>query len=88
MSETFFRVLTDTTYSIICKNPGILKYDLHDKIIAIFNTPITLTTLDDVIFYLRHKKGVFVMRGYGYYKNEGEFYSYGCQKNVKGKIKR
>lgn len=78
MNEKLSPVLTDAVYSLICENPGILKYDLYHKINECPYITITYAMLDDVIFVLRQKRGIFVVRGYGYYRDENTFYSYSC----------
>lgn len=79
--------LSELVYSLICKNPGIFKYDLYHKVSEIPGFTITHAEFDDVIFYLRLYHGIFVMRGYGYFENEDKFHFGGCN-NIPGKVVR
>ncbi|EKJ5694688.1 hypothetical protein PJO24_004923 [Salmonella enterica] len=79
--------LTELVYSLICENPGIFKYELYHKVSEFQGDKITHGDLDDVIFYLRIHRGIFVMRGYGYFENENKFHFGGCD-NIPGKVIR
>lgn len=70
MSDKLSPELTEMVYSLMLKNPGIFKYDLYHEVHTHLNITVTHTMLDDVLFYLRQRRGIFSMRGYGYYGDE------------------
>lgn len=51
MSRRVDTGLSELVYSLICKNPGIFKYDLYHKVSEIPGFTITHAELDDVIFF-------------------------------------
>ncbi|EHI3122941.1 hypothetical protein J9N36_004372 [Salmonella enterica] len=73
MSRKLVPGLSELVYSLVCDNPGILKHNLHKMVHERLNTRITESDLSDVISFLKLHRGVFVMRGYGYFKNEEMF---------------
>ncbi|ENU7738061.1 hypothetical protein ACE3YX_004736 [Salmonella enterica] len=73
MSRNIVHGLPDMVYSLICDNPGIFKHSLHSMVQDNLNVRITESDLSDVISCLKLHRGVFVMRGYGYFKDEETF---------------
>ncbi|ELO0596787.1 TPA: hypothetical protein ACJGSF_002418 [Salmonella enterica subsp. enterica serovar Muenchen] len=65
--------LSELIYSLICEYPGILKHELRRMVHERQGMTITDSDLSDIIFCLKLYRGVFVMRGYGYFKNEEMF---------------
>ncbi|EBH1519167.1 hypothetical protein C8721_000213 [Salmonella enterica subsp. enterica serovar Berta] len=76
MSKKIVHGLPEMVYALICENPGVLKYDLKRMAQERLNIIITEYDLSDVIFCLKLYRGVFVMRGYGYFKDEETFNNY------------
>lgn len=64
MSRRVVPGLSELVYSLICEHPG---------------TKITESDLSDVISCLKLYRGVFIKRGYGYFRDEDTFseYSFG-----------
>ncbi|EAM8210916.1 hypothetical protein FHE25_20180 [Salmonella enterica] len=75
MSRKFVHGLPEVVYSLICENPGVFKCDLLCMAQERLNNRITESDLSDVISCLKLYYGVFVMRGYGYFKDEETFSS-------------
>lgn len=65
--------LSELVYSLICEHPGIFKHELRGMVHERLGVTIPEYDLSDVIFCLKLHRGVFVMRGYGYFKNEETF---------------
>ncbi|EBH8951119.1 hypothetical protein MU985_004687 [Salmonella enterica] len=84
MSRNMISGLPEVVYSLICDNPGVFKYDLHRMVHERMNTRITEADLSDVISCLKLHRGVFVMRGYGYFKDE-ETFNHNCSGVMPGK---
>lgn len=84
MSRNIVHGLPEVVYSLICENPGVFKYDLKRMAQERLNIRITESDLSDVISCLKLHRGVFVMRGYGYFKDEGTFNSH-CFGIIQGK---
>ncbi|EBV1274100.1 hypothetical protein D6T17_22225 [Salmonella enterica subsp. enterica serovar Oranienburg] len=76
MSRNIVHGLPEVVYSLICENPGVFKYDLKRMAQGRLNIRITESDLSDVISCLKLHRGVFVMRGYGYFKDEEAFNNY------------
>lgn len=75
MSRSDVPGLSELIYSLICEYPGILKHELRRRVECQGMT-ITDSDLSDIIFCLKLYRGVFVIRGYGYFKNEETFNSH------------
>ncbi|EKC7222019.1 hypothetical protein OP853_004553 [Salmonella enterica] len=73
MSREFLPGLSELVYLLICENPGVFKYNLHGMVCERLKTRIIESDLSDVISFLKLHRGVFVMRGYGYFKDEETF---------------
>ncbi|EJF5839956.1 hypothetical protein M8W81_004845 [Salmonella enterica] len=73
MSKKIVHGLPEMVYSLICDNPGVFKYDLQRMVNERLNTRVTESDLSDVVSCLKLHRGVFVMRGYGYFKDEETF---------------
>lgn len=73
MSRKVVPGLSELVYYLICDNPGAFKHDLHRMVHERLHTRITESDLSDVISFLKLHRGVFVMRGYGYFKDEETF---------------
>ncbi|EDU6367819.1 TPA: hypothetical protein MM834_004460 [Salmonella enterica subsp. houtenae] len=84
MSKKSVQGLPEMVYSLICDNPGIFKHNLHDIVQNNLNVRITESDLSDVISCLKLHRGVFVMRGYGYFKDE-ETFNHNCSGVMPGK---
>lgn len=84
MSKKIVHGLPEMVYSLICDNPGVFKHNLHDMVQNNLNTRIAESDLSDVIFCLKLHRGVFVMRGYGYFKDE-EIFNNNCFGIIPGK---
>lgn len=79
MSRRMIPGLSELVYSLICENPGIFKHKLRRMVHERLNMIISESDLSDVIFCLRLHRGVFIKRGYGYFRDEDTFseYSFG-----------
>ncbi|EBI1833214.1 hypothetical protein NAK51_002896 [Salmonella enterica] len=84
MSRKVVPGLSELVYSLICDNPGAFKHDLHRMVHERLHTRITESDLSDVISFLKLHRGVFVIRGYGYFKDE-ETFNYNRFGKVPGK---
>ncbi|EBQ3427722.1 hypothetical protein BCV78_22565 [Salmonella enterica] len=84
MSKDIVHGLPEIVYSLICENPGVFKYDLKRMAQERLNIRITEYDLSDVIFCLKLHRGVFVMRGYGFFKDE-ETFNNNCSGIMAGK---
>lgn len=73
MSRRVVPGLSELVYSLICEHPGIFKHDLRRMIHEHPGINITESDLSDVISCLKLYRGIFVMRGYGYFKDENTF---------------
>lgn len=76
MSRNIVHGLPEVVYSLICENPGLFKSDLKRMAQERLNIRITESDLSDVISCLKLHRGVFAMRGYGYFKDEEAFNNY------------
>lgn len=76
MSRNIVHGLPEVVYSLICENPGLFKYDLKRMAQERLNIRVTESDLSDVISCLKLYRGIFVMRGYGYFKDEEAFNNY------------
>lgn len=79
MSRRVVPGLSELVYSLICEYPGIFKHDLRRMVHERLNMPIPESDLSDVISCLKLYLGVFIKRGYGYFRDEDTFseYSFG-----------
>lgn len=79
MSRRVVPGLSELVYSLICEYPGIFKHDLRRMVHERLNMPIPESDLSDVISCLKLYRGVFIKRGYGYFRDEDTFseYSFG-----------
>ncbi|EBJ4268812.1 hypothetical protein DUG15_07555 [Salmonella enterica] len=79
MSRTVVPGLSDLVWSLICENPGIFKHELLRMVHKRLNMIIPESDLSDVISCLKLHRGVFIKRGYGYFRDEDTFseYSFG-----------
>lgn len=79
MSRRVVPGLSELVYSMICEHPGIFKYELIRQVNDLPGTKITESDLSDVISCLKLYRGVFIKRGYGYFRDEDTFseYSFG-----------
>ncbi|MGG5929372.1 hypothetical protein [Salmonella enterica] len=79
MSRRMIPGLSELVYSLICENSGIFKHKLRRMVHERLNMIISESDLSDVIFCLRLHRGVFIKRGYGYFRDEDTFseYSFG-----------
>ncbi|ECC5187110.1 hypothetical protein CS238_16585 [Salmonella enterica] len=79
MSRRVVPGLSELVYSLICEYPGIFKHDLRRMVHEHLNMPIPESDLSDVISCLKLYRGVFIKRGYGYFRDEETFseYSFG-----------
>lgn len=82
--------LSELVYSLICEHPGIFKHDLRRMVQAHLNTIIPESDLSDVISCLKLHRGVFIKRGYGYFRDEETFseYSFGIMPGKEVRRKR
>ncbi|EJP5180662.1 hypothetical protein NT945_001890 [Salmonella enterica] len=87
MSKKIVHGLPEMVYSLICENPGVFKYDLKRMVQERLNVRITESDLSDVISCLKLYRGVFVMRGYRYFKDE-EIFNNNCFGIIPGKVIR
>lgn len=76
MSRRMIPGLSELVYSLICENPGIFKHKLRRMVHERLNMIISESDLSDVIFCLRLHCGVFIKRGYGYFRDEDTFSEY------------
>ncbi|HGJ5066987.1 TPA: hypothetical protein ACJGSF_005197 [Salmonella enterica subsp. enterica serovar Muenchen] len=81
MSRKVVPGLSELVYCLICDNPGSFKHDLYRMVHERLQTRINESDLSDVISFLKLHRGVFVIRGYGYFKDEETF-----NQNRSGKI--
>lgn len=79
MSRRVVPGLSELVYSLICEHPGIFKHELIRQVNELPGTKITESDLSDVISCLKLHRGVFIKRGYGYFRDEDTFseYSFG-----------
>lgn len=79
MSKRVVPGLSELVYSLICEHPGIFKHDLLGMVHESLNTRTPESDLSDVISCLKLHRGVFIKRGYGYFRDEDTFneYSFG-----------
>ncbi|OQM39037.1 hypothetical protein BZK42_27010 [Citrobacter braakii] len=79
MSSRVVPGLSELVYSLICEHPGIFKHELFSQVNELPETKITESDLSDVISCLKLYRGVFIKRGYGYFRDEDTFseYSFG-----------
>lgn len=79
MSRRVVPGLSELVYSLICEHPGIFKHELIRQVNELPGTKITESDLSDVISCLKLHRGVFIKRGYGYFRDEETFseYSFG-----------
>ncbi|ECI0840252.1 hypothetical protein AU892_24215 [Salmonella enterica subsp. diarizonae] len=89
MSKRVVPGLSKLVYSLICEHPGIFKHDLLRMVHESLNTITPESDLSDVISCLKLHRGVFIKRGYGYFRDEDTFneYSFGLmpEKEVRRK---
>lgn len=79
MSRRVVPGLSELVYFLICEYPGIFKHDLRRMVHERLNMLIPESDLSDVISCLKLYRGVFIKRGYGYFRDEDTFseYSFG-----------
>ncbi|HGJ5066365.1 TPA: hypothetical protein ACJGSF_004537 [Salmonella enterica subsp. enterica serovar Muenchen] len=65
--------MSELVYSLICEHPGIFKHELRRMVHERLGVTIPEYDLSDVISCLKLHRGVFVMRGYGCFKDEETF---------------
>ena len=76
MSRRVVPGLSELVYSLICEHPGIFKHELIRQVNELPGTKITESDLSDVISCLKLHRGVFIKRGYGYFRDEDTFSEY------------
>lgn len=79
MSRRVVPGLSELVYPLICEYPGVFKYELIRQVNELPGTKITESDLSDVTSCLKLYLGVFIKRGYGYFRDEDTFseYSFG-----------
>lgn len=65
--------MSEVVYYLICNNPCVLKRETHKMVHERLSIRIAMSDLSDVISFLKLHRGVFVLRGYGCFKNEETF---------------
>lgn len=64
MISEFNAAAIEQIYTLICQNERILKRDLTELVGGIGHT-----LLDDILFFLKVKRGIFVKRNIGIFKD-------------------